>query len=421
MNPEKFNMVAPGILPGEDEEKIARTVREGGVLITGGTEGIGRAIADEFLKHRNAVAICARTQEKLDETKRDHRGGLSRIIAEKVDLGDRHRTKEFVQGTLDHLGGVDAVILNAAVLDFQYKSSGLSKEDISRNMFKVNEVGNVAIIRQVKDALKESSGTIVFITTRFGIVDNLETASSVSADSASAQEDIGNYIRDKKRIHRYLNDFINDKENDGIFVFSVVPGTVDTPANRELITVGTPEMSAAKLKEREVGKERDTVFVGRVIAKMTASRKKFNPETQRYDVDIENGEIVEISDAAILFEQSQIKRHVLIGNVPYGPDSVKPIEPYFNAEELAEEFPLWHIKNWPQDKKIISIASNALIEKVKRFYGENISDLTFKQLVHGLESIQRDFEVDESLVLITQKELWKRSLGEEGSPPRYIR
>lgn len=288
-------------------EDTIRPTMEGRVLITGGTDGIGRAIADEFLVHHNAVAICARTPSKIGATKKDYADTDANLIAEIVDIGDRRRLKEFVQGTIKDFNGLDAVILNAAAFDFKYKSSNLSKEDIRREMFKINEVGNVALIREAREELKKTRGSIVFITTRFGVPQADETASVLDSESAPVQEDIGNYIKNKRRIHEYLHEFINDEENEGIFVFTVIPGTVDTPANRELIAVGTPEMSTAKLKERDSGMEREATLIGRIIVKMTDLRKRFNDETQQYDIDIMNGEVVEISTSSVAFERDKVK------------------------------------------------------------------------------------------------------------------
>lgn len=104
-------------------------------------------------------------------------------------------------------------------------------------------------------------------------------------------------------MNEYLNKFIEDKKNNDIFIFSVIPGTVDTSANRRLIDVGTLEMSNAKLKEREEGKERDPKLVGKIIMKMAEGRKKFNPQTSKYDIGINRGEIVEISNSAVEFEK----------------------------------------------------------------------------------------------------------------------
>jgi hypothetical protein len=132
---------------------------------------------------------------------------------------------------------------------------------------------------------------------------NIETASIVNSDSSAAKYDIGNYIENKKLMQRYLSEFIRDDEHKNIFAFSVIPGTVNTPANRLLIEKGTSELSESKLQERAGGKERDPLIVGRIIAKMSATRKKFNPENDSYDIDIYNGEIVEISNATYAFEK----------------------------------------------------------------------------------------------------------------------
>ena len=144
----------------------------------------------------------------------------------------------------------------------------------------------------------------MFLTTRF-IFKDIETAPHVDTLSAAVREDIGQYIKDKKRIHEYLDDFIANKDNEGIFVFSIIPGTVNTPANQTLISVGTPELSNSKIEERARGMERDPQIVGKIIAKMATMRKKFNPETLCYDTAIMNGEVVEISNAAVDFEQKQ--------------------------------------------------------------------------------------------------------------------
>lgn len=322
MNPEKFN-IGDNHIPSDSVAEVEmwkypqKERRPGRVIITGGTEGIGKEIALEFADRHNAVAICARTQNKLNETKDVHQYFSPELIAERVDLTDRHAAKNFMKEAVNDLNGLDTLILNAAIFDFQFKSSDLSEEDIRKKMFQVNEVANVALIREAKKALKEASGAIVFITTRFGVAQSIETAPALDSKSAPVQEDVGNYIKNKKRMNEYLNNFIKDEENEGIFVFSIIPGTVNTPANRELIKMGTAEMSNAKIKERQEGRERNPRLIGIIAAKMAATRKKFNSETHQYDIDIKNGEVVEISNAAIEFEEKQRLLRVDNDHPPY--------------------------------------------------------------------------------------------------------
>lgn len=270
-------------------------------MITGGTEGIGNGILEAFLmRNTNLVATCARTKEKLDALKKSH----PEMIAERVDLSNNDEVKGFAQKVINDFGGIDVLILNAAVFDFDFKNKSLTRDEINKKIFQVNEVANILLVEETKSELKKSKGTIVFMTTRF-ISKNIETASVVDSQSVSAQEDIGQYIKSKKRIQEYFDDFVKDNQNKGIFVFSVIPGTVNTPANRRLIEVGTPELSSSKIKEREEGRERDQKLVGKIIAKMTATHKKFNPKTGLYDTDIMNGEIVEVSNSAVEFEKKQ--------------------------------------------------------------------------------------------------------------------
>lgn len=394
----------------------------GRVVITGGTEGIGREIALEFADRHNSVAICARSQEKLDDIKSMHPYFIPKMIAEKVDISDRHEGKRFVKEVVNELNGLDALILNAAALDFNFKFSGLSKEEIRRQMFKTNVVGNVALIREAKEALRKSKGVIAFITTRFGVVEDLETRSTVSSDSESSKEDIGNYIENKRMMRKYLDDFISDSDNNGIFVFSIVPGSVDSTANKALIEFGTPEMSAAKLVEKRNKRERNPRLIGIITAKMVATRKKFDSETNLYDIDIINGEIVEISNAAIEFEEENRANRAQdsIDNFKHGyygrssfyldlnRESFNHIKDrkVFDTYEIMSRFSLGKLKRLPQDQKIIE-REDFFVDFMKEFFGEDLSSLTIGDVVKMVESIKSD--IKGGLVRITRDDLWLRS------------
>lgn len=83
-------------------------------IITGGTTGIGRAIAILLASEGAKVFVCGRTPEHLDDA-------LSRIreVGEgdgiNVDLGDRSQIERFFEAADAFLGGLDIAVINAAV------------------------------------------------------------------------------------------------------------------------------------------------------------------------------------------------------------------------------------------------------------------------------------------------------------------
>jgi NADP-dependent 3-hydroxy acid dehydrogenase YdfG len=83
-------------------------------LITGGTTGIGRAIAVLLASEGVDVFICGRTPEHLDDALvRIREVGKGDGMA--IDLADEGAVPSFMDAARAYLGGVDVVVINAAV------------------------------------------------------------------------------------------------------------------------------------------------------------------------------------------------------------------------------------------------------------------------------------------------------------------
>ncbi|MFH1489836.1 MAG: SDR family oxidoreductase [Pseudomonadota bacterium] len=83
-------------------------------VVTGGSEGIGLAIARAFLDSGAGVAICSRSQIKLDRAL----AGLNspKCLGMTLDVADRPTLFEFADRVEEHFGGIDIWVSNAGIL-----------------------------------------------------------------------------------------------------------------------------------------------------------------------------------------------------------------------------------------------------------------------------------------------------------------
>ncbi|WP_371422493.1 SDR family NAD(P)-dependent oxidoreductase [Tardiphaga sp.] len=83
-------------------------------LVTGGSEGIGKAIAMTLAKEGVNVAICARRMEPLEKTAEEIRNAYGvTVVAISADLTKDADAKNFVEKAAKELGSVDIMINNA--------------------------------------------------------------------------------------------------------------------------------------------------------------------------------------------------------------------------------------------------------------------------------------------------------------------
>ena len=75
-------------------------------VVTGGSRGIGRAIAEELAREGASVAICARTAAGVDEAVKSLEGHGVQVKGSAVDVGDGDALKAFVAEAAEALGGV---------------------------------------------------------------------------------------------------------------------------------------------------------------------------------------------------------------------------------------------------------------------------------------------------------------------------
>jgi 3-oxoacyl-[acyl-carrier protein] reductase len=82
-------------------------------LVTGGSKGIGAAIARELVGEGVHVAICARSEDEVLATAEELRSEGGVVYAQRADVTDPEQVREFVARSAEELGGIDFLVNNA--------------------------------------------------------------------------------------------------------------------------------------------------------------------------------------------------------------------------------------------------------------------------------------------------------------------
>jgi short-subunit dehydrogenase len=134
------------------------------VAVTGGTEGIGRALVDQLLGRGARVATCARHHDKLYQLQSQYPSyPLHTMVA---DISNDNDCRHFVESTIESFGGIDVLINNAGI-SMRAQVADFPMEALHRIM-DVNFFGSVYCTRFALDTLKKRSGVIAGISSIAG-------------------------------------------------------------------------------------------------------------------------------------------------------------------------------------------------------------------------------------------------------------
>ena len=129
------------------------------VLITGGSTGIGAAVAAQLATAGAKVLITGRHESTLRESSARHRD-IAYLVADVSEPADAVRSIEEVKA---RFGRLDVLINNAAILEIAPLSDA-GVEHV-RKTFAINVCGLIETTRLALPLLKQSRGTIVNVAT----------------------------------------------------------------------------------------------------------------------------------------------------------------------------------------------------------------------------------------------------------------
>jgi 3-oxoacyl-[acyl-carrier protein] reductase len=224
------------------------------VLVTGGTKGIGRAIADLFAAEGAQVAICARDEaEVTDAVAKLSEGGRTAYGA-AVDVSDGPAVTAWVADAAAALGGIDIVVPNVSALAVAADEAGWKAG------FETDLMGSVRVVDAAMPWLEKSdAGSIVIIS----------SVSGREIDFAA-----GPYGAFKAALIHYAQGLAFQLAPKNIRANTVSPGNTYFPGGVwERIEKGNPTLFAQSLALNPTGRmatplevARAVVFIGSPVA-----------------------------------------------------------------------------------------------------------------------------------------------------------
>lgn len=192
------------------------------VIVTGGTRGIGRALAEGYAAAGAKVAVASRKAEACDEAAEHLRRMGAEAIGVPTHVGDVDDLARLVEVTVDAFGGIDVVVNNAATALAQ--PVGEYTVEAWEKSLAVNLRGPVFLTQAAIPHLEKSAHAAVL---------NILSGSAFMFSSFVSMYGIG-----KAGLLSATRSAAAELAPKGIRVNALSPGTVDT----DMVRANTPEM-----------------------------------------------------------------------------------------------------------------------------------------------------------------------------------
>lgn len=197
-------------------------------IITGSSRGIGRGIAEMYLKNGASVVICGSKKENAEKTVNDLvRCGFDKekMFAVGINMTDSNSIKNAVVEVIEKFGRIDILVNNAGITS---NVSLLDSTDSQfQEMFDINVFGVVKLTREVVKYMKDTGGSII------------NTSSMVGINGGRNQSA---YASSKFAINGLTKSWAKELGQYHIRVNAVAPGVVETDMMKEAVNEQMKDM-----------------------------------------------------------------------------------------------------------------------------------------------------------------------------------
>jgi NAD(P)-dependent dehydrogenase (short-subunit alcohol dehydrogenase family) len=181
-------------------------------LVTGGTKGIGYAIAERLVEAGYKVYICSRNRDEV-EAAVAHLSEIGEGYGKLCDVRDEQQVKRLLESCESRLGGIDVLVNNAGIGIMRKTVEDITPDEF-RQTIETNLFGTYYACHYAIPMLKRRGGGYIF---------NISSLAGQNAHPGMAA-----YNASKFGLNGFSEALMQEVRHDSIKVSYICPGSVNT-------------------------------------------------------------------------------------------------------------------------------------------------------------------------------------------------
>lgn len=212
-------------------------------LITGSSQGLGKTIARHFLTEGANVMLCARSEKELAATRDELAKEFPsrKVFAKTCDISNEKQVKELVAQTLQELGPLRALVLNAGIYGPMGPTESVNLDEW-RRAIDINLFGVLLPCRELIPHFKKNGGGKIVVLSGGGATNPLPNISSYAASKAA--------------VVRLMETLAEELKSHHVDVNAIAPGALATRLVDEVLAAGPDKVGKAFFEKNKQWKEK---------------------------------------------------------------------------------------------------------------------------------------------------------------------
>jgi NAD(P)-dependent dehydrogenase (short-subunit alcohol dehydrogenase family) len=215
-------------------------------LITGGSQGLGKVIAEHFLREGANIVLCARSEKELSATRNElaEKFPAQKVAAKTCDVSNEEQVNELTAFAIRELGGLDALVLNAGIYGPMGPTESVSLDEWRRAL-DINLFGVLLPSRAVIPHFKKAGRGKIVVLSGGGATNPLPNISAYAASKAA--------------VVRLMETLAEELKGFQVDVNAIAPGALATRLVDEVLAAGPERVGAAFFEKNKSWKEKGAV------------------------------------------------------------------------------------------------------------------------------------------------------------------